>query len=103
VDGFTKRYSVERLVYFEHTTDVNAAIARETEIKRWSRKKKVALIEQSNAAWRDLAEELRLLDDAGPESEYGVISTNHEPRTVDSSVGATGLREGRDSVAPPSE
>jgi putative endonuclease len=56
--GFTARYDVSRLVYYEHTTDVNAAITRETQIKKWSRKKKVALIEGMNPGWRDLAEEL---------------------------------------------
>ena len=57
-DGFTARYNVNRLVYFEHVTDVNAAITREKQIKAWSRKKKAALIEEENAAWIDLAEEL---------------------------------------------
>lgn len=61
--GFTARYSVDRLVYFEHTTDVNAAIAREKQVKSWSRKKRVALIEEHNPAWNDLAEEMRLIPD----------------------------------------
>lgn len=56
--GFTARYNVDRLVHVEHFTDVNAAIARETEIKKWSRKKKVKLIEAANAGWIDLAEEM---------------------------------------------
>ena len=60
--GFTARYNVDRLVHVEHATDVNAAIARESELKRWSRKKKVALIETHNPEWRDLAEEMHLLD-----------------------------------------
>ena len=55
--GFTAQYNVNRLVYFEHTTDVNAAIAREKQIKKWSRKKKAELIETANAGWVDLAEE----------------------------------------------
>lgn len=59
--GFTARYNVDRLVYFEHTTDVNAAIAREKQIKSGSRKKRVALIEQNNPGWNDLAEEMHLL------------------------------------------
>lgn len=60
--GFTAKYNVNRLVYFEHTMDVNAAIAREAELKRWSRTKKVALIERSNPEWRDLAEEMHLVE-----------------------------------------
>ncbi len=45
------------LVYFESTNNVVAAIAREKQIKRWSRRKKVALIERMNPGWRDLAED----------------------------------------------
>jgi putative endonuclease len=57
-DGFTARYNVDRLVYFEHGTDVNGAIAREKQIKAWSRKKKAELIDAANPGWADLAEEL---------------------------------------------
>ncbi|MEF9970650.1 MAG: GIY-YIG nuclease family protein [Ruthenibacterium sp.] len=56
VDGFTKKYNVYKLVYFDYTTDVNAAIAREKQIKGWTRIKKNALIEQMNADWHDLSE-----------------------------------------------
>ncbi|MEG1446372.1 MAG: GIY-YIG nuclease family protein [Ruthenibacterium sp.] len=56
-DGFTKKYNVHKLVYFDHTTDVNAAIAREKQIKGWTRIKKNALVEQMNADWHDLSEE----------------------------------------------
>ncbi|HEX2207022.1 MAG TPA: GIY-YIG nuclease family protein [Longimicrobium sp.] len=56
--GFSAQYNIDRLVYFEHTTDVNAAIAREKQIKKWSRKRKVELIESLNPGWVDLAEEL---------------------------------------------
>jgi putative endonuclease len=55
--GFTSRYRVSRLVYFEATENVESAIAREKEIKRWRREKKVALIESSNPTWDDLAAE----------------------------------------------
>jgi putative endonuclease len=57
-DGFTARYNIDRLVYLEHVTDVTVAIAREKQIKAWSRKKKTALIEAANPGWVDLAEEL---------------------------------------------
>ena len=57
VDGFTKRYNVSKLVYYESTGDVQSAIAREKQIKGWLRTKKVALIETMNPEWRDLAEE----------------------------------------------
>ena len=54
IEGFTKRYNVDRLVYFEETTDVKAAIEREKQIKGWSRSKKNALIEKENSAWQEL-------------------------------------------------
>jgi putative endonuclease len=55
VEGFTKRYNATRLVYYEVFQYVNNVIARETEIKKWRREKKVALIERSNPTWEDLA------------------------------------------------
>ena len=55
--GFTSKYDLTRLVYFEETSDVNIAIAREKQIKGWLRAKKVALIESMNPDWRDLSEE----------------------------------------------
>jgi putative endonuclease len=56
-DGFTDRYLVHRLVWFENTGQVDAAIAREKQIKNWRREKKVALIESVNPQWRDLSED----------------------------------------------
>lgn len=56
VDGFTGKYNVSRLVYFEATSDAESAIAREKQMKGWVRRKKVALIESVNPSWRDLAE-----------------------------------------------
>lgn len=55
VAGFTARYNVVELVYFEETPDVRAAIAREKQIKGWTRAKKVALIEAVNPQWHDLS------------------------------------------------
>jgi putative endonuclease len=56
VAGFTSKYHIIRLVYFEETSDVYAAIAREKQIKGWVRAKKMALIESFNPDWRDLSE-----------------------------------------------
>lgn len=53
--GFTSRYRVNRLVYYEVFQHVETAIHRETEIKKWRREKKVALIEKKNPTWEDLA------------------------------------------------
>jgi putative endonuclease len=55
IDGFTKRYNLHRLVYFEAFGDIRDAIAREKEIKGWLRAKKVALIKSMNPGWKDLA------------------------------------------------
>jgi putative endonuclease len=56
VAGFTEKYNVHKLVYFEETQDVNAAIAREKEIKKWRREKKNQLVNRLNPEWRDLSE-----------------------------------------------
>jgi len=53
-NSFTAKYKVNRLVYFEETTDVEAAIAREKQIKSWSRKRKTYLIFEMNPHWVDL-------------------------------------------------
>jgi putative endonuclease len=53
--SFTSRYQIDRLVYYETFKYVNKAIARETEIKKWRREKKVSLIESMNPAWEDLS------------------------------------------------
>ena len=58
VDGFTKKYNVDKLVYFEYTTDVYAALEREKEIKKWRRDKKNKLVESENPQWKDLTPEL---------------------------------------------
>jgi putative endonuclease len=57
VPGFTRRYRVTRLVYFEETPSARAAFDREHEIKGWSREKKIRLVESVNAGWLDLAED----------------------------------------------
>ena len=53
-EGFTSKYNVNKLVYYEHFTDINDAIAREKQIKAGSRKKKILLIESLNKKWEDL-------------------------------------------------
>ena len=57
IEGFTKKYNVDILVYYEETNDVNAAIAREKQIKGWIRRKKVELIESVNPDWKDLGKD----------------------------------------------
>ena len=58
VDGFTKKYSVDKLGYFEVYEDVSCAIAREKQIKSGSRSKKIELIEKMNPHWVDLFDSL---------------------------------------------
>ena len=54
MDGFTKKYQINRLVYYEETGDVQTALEREKQIKGWARKKKIGLIETMNPGWIDL-------------------------------------------------
>ena len=56
IDGFTKKYNITKLVYYEETNDIQAAIGREKQIKGWLRSKKIALIESVNPEWNDLSE-----------------------------------------------
>jgi putative endonuclease len=54
VQGFTKKYVVDQLVYYEDTNDIRTAIEREKHIKTWNREWKIKLIEEDNPEWRDL-------------------------------------------------
>ncbi len=54
-DGFTKKYNLNKLVYFELFFDINEAIKREKEIKKWRREKKNNLVESKNPDWKDLS------------------------------------------------
>ena len=57
VKGFTSRYNVDKLVYFEKFSDINEAIKREKRLKKWNRQWKIDLIEKDNPEWKDLDEE----------------------------------------------
>lgn len=85
IDGFTKKYNLTKLVHFEETSDINAAILREKQIKGWLRSKKIQLIEMSNPLWKDLS--LAVFEDD---------FDKENPRTVDSS--AFGLRMTKEVV-----
>ncbi|MGE5321268.1 MAG: GIY-YIG nuclease family protein [Actinomycetota bacterium] len=56
IEGFTRKYQCHRLVYYESHQDVQVANAREKQVKRWRREKKINLIEKLNPRWQDLAE-----------------------------------------------
>jgi len=55
VEGYTKKYKITKLVYYDQTNDIYEAISREKQIKGWLRKKKIALIESINPSWEDLS------------------------------------------------
>ena len=54
VEGFTKKYSLDKLVYYEQTECIISAIEREKQLKKWNRKWKLSLIEKNNPKWKDL-------------------------------------------------
>ena len=58
VEGFTKKYQVHILVYYEMTNDIESAIRREKLLKKWRRRWKIALIEKNNPEWKDLYNDL---------------------------------------------
>lgn len=55
IEGFTKKYNIKKLVYYEETNDIRCAIEREKQLKKWRRDKKINLIEKMNSSWRDLS------------------------------------------------
>ena len=58
VDGFTKKYFVKKLVYYEETSNIQIALQREKQLKNWKRDWKIALIEKENPGWDDLYKKL---------------------------------------------
>ncbi len=68
IEGFTKKYNVHQLVYFEETNDVNAALQREKQLKKW----KLELIEKVNPGWKDLS------DDWIPAGVYPALDAGRE-------------------------
>ncbi|HEX3808537.1 MAG TPA: GIY-YIG nuclease family protein [Rhizomicrobium sp.] len=58
VEGFTKKYGVHTLVWFEMHSDIHTAIAREKRLKRWNRAWKIKLIEENNSGWNDIYDRL---------------------------------------------
>lgn len=76
IEGFTKKYGVHILVYYEFYEDINAAIAREKRLKRWNRAWKIKLIEKNNSGWNDLYD--RLIG----ESSLPAIAGSPSPRAA---------------------
>ena len=88
VEGFTKKYNISTLVYYELTESIVSAIAREKQIKGWVRAKKIALIESQNLGWKDLSEGWY-----GEARSFGFASGRHS--VSDSSQGFRQRRAGR--------
>ena len=57
IEGFTKKYGIKSLMFYETTESIESAIVREKQLKHWNRKWKIELLEKSNPDWRDLAED----------------------------------------------
>ena len=66
VDGFSKKYKTNKIIYYEYFRNINDAISREKELKGWRREKKVALIEKSNPHWEDTHNQLKCIDPSSP-------------------------------------
>jgi putative endonuclease len=73
IDGFTRRYNIDRLVYFESGGTIDSAIAREKQIKGWRRERKIELIELVNPDWKDLSLDLIELPERTPSTQKPII------------------------------
>src|SRR2546423_5500685 len=90
IAGFTQRYQLNRLVWFEYFRDVTGAIAREKELKGWLRSKKIALIEKENPRWFDLSadwEQEPRIDDGWPSVEEMVRDSSPASRAQNDKLG----------------
>ena len=58
IPGFTQKYNIHKLVYYEQTGNIESAITREKQLKKWNRDWKINLIEKSNCEWKDLYENI---------------------------------------------
>ena len=101
IDGFTKRYKINRLVYFETFRYIGNAINREKQIKSWSRAKKIALVKSTSPTWIDLAEDwgkpikLQIPHSARDDKVWGIWSAGME----DEECGLTASGRYRDAAA----
>ena len=86
-DSYTARYGLNRLVYFERFQYVNNAIAREKQIKRWSRAKKIALIERAHPRWDDLSREWGTKIDFAAIVQTAEEKQNQDPSTPPAAAG----------------
>src|SRR4030088_1725279 len=95
--GFTARYNLDRLVYFERFEEVHNAIEREKRIKGWLRIRKIALIVSVNPAWKDLSEEWFTRHMYQPDKQVPPLASCLLRRSTDS-VGITGILNPRRAI-----
>ena len=95
VQGFTEKYNVSKLVYFEEASDVASAISREKEIKKWRREKKDALAMTVNPEWKDLSDGWFKISPFG-RNDKGVGRNDKETGRDDKGVGRNDKETGRD-------
>ena len=92
VDGFTKKYNINRLVYYEVFRYIGNAIAREKQIKAWTRAKRIALIKSMNPTWQDLADgcgekiELQIPRVARDDKTLGVVQNGPDEKAEDTKI-----------------
>jgi putative endonuclease len=94
IDGFTKKYKINRLVYYEMLEHIGNAIAREKQIKAWTRAKRLALIKAMNPTWQDLAEGW------GAKAELQIPRFARDDNALDQ-CGSSGSGDKKDSVNTP--
>jgi putative endonuclease len=94
IDGFTKKYKINRLVYYEMFEHIGNAIAREKQIKAWTRAKRLALIKAMNPTWQDLAEGW------GAKAELQIPRFARDDNALDQ-CGSSGSGDKKDSVNTP--
>ena len=82
VPGFTSKYGLDRLVYFEEHADIRDAIEREKQIKSWRREKKVALIKSLNPRWRDVSLDWQLNEAVGSSDKSLRVDPSASPRKM---------------------
>ncbi len=92
VEGFTKKYNINRLVYYEVFRYIGNAIAREKQIKAWTRAKRLALIKSMNPTWQDLSEgwgektELHIPRVARDDKTLGIVQNDTEKKPGDTKI-----------------
>ena len=91
IEGFTKKYHVHKLVYYEITTDVNSAIAREKQLKKWKRAKKNALVETLNPKWKELTIEEKCHPERSPKGEFASANSRRIPQCNSKSFPIKGI------------